>query len=485
MRATSIIVAVLALIPAESSAHSLPKNYFERLIEVRVEPTGMQIRYVLTLAEETMQFDALKCLSAADITKLRDNPRAVLRTLYATAKAEQMRRGFIITLDTEDLPVNLRKVDVVQQDHNVQYTFHFEGRWTLLPGKPHDFRFSDETPYLNKNGSNLSEDADGPVTLNVRERYPGTFADIDTEEPTRQHGKPRDRLNPDEETRRRTCTAQFRIDAPAPVAPADPIAEPTITLTESAADVSTQLRERGLKALLESDLGLAMLLLLAAVFGAAHAFTPGHGKTMVAAYLIGERGTIWHAVVLGGTATLAHTGSVFVLAVVLYTCYGNVPPQQTQAWLMLAGGLLIFTVGLWLLLQRLRGRADHVHLFTGSTPTAKPKLKSNFGWLRVILLGLGGGLIPCWDAVMMLLMAMAQGRLGLAIPMLLAFSLGLASVMILLGVGVVLAHRRGLRTLGENRWFRRLPIFSAVVLVGLGLWFLRDGFRQLLAATAG
>ena len=63
-----------------------------------------------------------------------------------------------------------------------------------------------------------------------------------------------------------------------------------------------------------SDYSFWLKLLLATLFGAAHALTPGHGKTLVAAYLIGQRGTVWHAVVLGIVTTVTHTGAVLLLA---------------------------------------------------------------------------------------------------------------------------------------------------------------------------
>ena len=257
--------------------------------------------------------------------------------------------------------------------------------------------------------------------------------------------------------------------APVEAAPVEP---PTVTLASDERGTFAKIRDRGLLALFESELGLGIVLLLAAGFGAAHAFTPGHGKTMVAAYLVGERGTVGHAVALGLTATLAHTGSVIGVAIALYAVYGNTAPATAQGWLMMAGGLLIFLVGFWLFVQRIRGHADHVHLFQ-DRPAAR------VGWLRVVLLGLGGGIIPCWDAVLLFLVAMAQGRIGFAIPLLFAFSTGLALVLVFLGVGVVYAHRTGGRYFAGRTWFRYLPVASAVLLVLLGIWFLRDGYQAL------
>jgi len=158
---------------------------------------------------------------------------------------------------------------------------------------------------------------------------------------------------------------------------------------------------------------------------------------------------------------------------VLWTLYRDAIPQTTQGWLQLCGGLFILIVGLWLLSQRLRGRADHVHLFHDQ------RERRNFGWGRVLLLGLGGGLIPCWDAVLLLLAAISVERLAFAIPMLIAFSLGLALVLVALGIGVVLAHRAGLSRYGDRGWFKSLPLVSAVALVLMGLYLAREGVQQL------
>src|SRR5262249_46332102 len=111
---------------------------------------------------------------------------------------------------------------------------------------------------------------------------------------------------------------------------------------------------------LDSDHGFWVLLLLAFGLGAAHALTPGHGKTLVAAYLVGERGTIWHAVLLGVVTTLTHTSSVLVLAAVLWLWKPDRAAVQTG--LGVGMGLVVACLGFWLLLRRLAGRADHVHL---------------------------------------------------------------------------------------------------------------------------
>lgn len=487
-------VLLLPLAAAPAAAHTLPKCQFDRTVRVRLEPAAVTVTYTLVLSEYSLWFDGLAVTGPGEQAALRISPTESFARWYATAKGERIAKSLTGLLDGADVTFRLKSADVSFLDHNRRFVFQLRADWTLTPGKRHRFEFSDATHFVGTDLKSTSDDAQGAVELTIDEREKGTFLDPDWEQPDDLRGKQRAELKPADEPRRRVCAAAFTLHGPAPAA--EPVDHPPPTVTEHTDDrgVADQLHDRGLKALLDSNLGLGLLLLLSALFGMAHAFTPGHGKTMVAAYLVGERGTVWHAVTLGITATVAHTGSVILVAVALYAFHGDTAPASSQGWLMMAGGLLIFLVGLWLFMQRLRGRADHVHLFGGHdhrhphgdhardhhAPAVPPK--TNFGWLRVILLGLGGGIIPCWDAVMMLLVAMAQGQIGFAIPLLLAFSVGLAAVMIALGLAVLYAHRAGGAKFGESRWFKLLPVASALVLVVVGVWFLRDGFQALGAA---
>jgi nickel/cobalt exporter len=237
--------------------------------------------------------------------------------------------------------------------------------------------------------------------------------------------------------------------------------------------------------LLDTRYGLGLLLVLAGAFGAAHALTPGHGKTLVAAYLVGERGTAGHALLLGLVVTLTHTSAVLVLALVLWLAFPDRTPPGLQATLGLVGGLLIAGLGAWLLFQRLAGRADHIHIGGGHhhhghghdhvhVPAPGEKVR----WGGLVTLGISGGLVPCWDAVGMLLFAISANRLRLALPLLLAFSAGLAGVLVALGIGVVCARNAAVARWGESqslgRWLRALPLFSAVAVTILGLWLCYD-----------
>jgi ABC-type nickel/cobalt efflux system permease component RcnA len=236
--------------------------------------------------------------------------------------------------------------------------------------------------------------------------------------------------------------------------------------------------------ILDTRMGLTALLLLAAGFGAVHALTPGHGKTMVAAYLVGERGTVWHAIVLGVVTTLTHTAAVLILAALLPLFFSNTSAASLQMALELIGGLLIAGLGLWLLLRRLAGQADHVHIGGGHThaPSSSARQVAEIqpvGWWALVVLGVSGGIVPCWDAIAMLGLAISSQRLWLGLPLLLAFSAGLAAVLVALGISVVAARKyAGARWGGEERFrgvVRVLPLVSAVLILAMGLWLCYDG----------
>src|SRR4029077_15038284 len=104
--------------------------------------------------------------------------------------------------------------------------------------------------------------------------------------------------------------------------------------------------------LLDTRYGLLTVLILFAWFGAIHALQPGHGKTLVAAYLVGSRGTAWHAVLLGVIVTLAHTAGVYALGAVTLYASRYVLPEKLYPWLGAISGLIIVVLGVWLFLRR-------------------------------------------------------------------------------------------------------------------------------------
>src|SRR5205814_3360394 len=152
---------------------------------------------------------------------------------------------------------------------------------------------------------------------------------------------------------------------------------------------------------------LLLLLLTAFAWGALHALSPGHGKAMVAAYLVGARGTARHAVALGATVTVTHTAGVFALGLVALALSHYVLPEQLYPWLNLASGLLVVLVGAGVLrgrVRRLRARGHHHHHHQHGP--------DELSWRGLLGMGASAGLIPCPSALVVLLAAIAQHQVA-------------------------------------------------------------------------
>jgi nickel/cobalt transporter (NicO) family protein len=205
---------------------------------------------------------------------------------------------------------------------------------------------------------------------------------------------------------------------------------------------------------------LVLLLLTAFAWGALHALSPGHGKAMVAAYLVGTRGTARHAVALGATVTITHTAGVFLLGLVALGLSEYVLPEDLYPWLNLVSGLLVVGVGAYVLRKNLRRRKHHHH---------HHHHPETLSWRGILAMGTAAGLIPCPSALVVLLGAVAQGEIALGMLMIVAFSLGLAATLTVLGIAVVNAGRVLSRLNVPSRVVTALPAVSAVLIVGVGL----------------
>ena len=200
-------------------------------------------------------------------------------------------------------------------------------------------------------------------------------------------------------------------------------------------------------------------LLIAAFWGAAHALSPGHGKAMVAAYLVGSRGTPRHALLLGLTVTVTHTAGVFALGLVTLGLSELIVPEELYPWLNLVSALLVVGVGVSVLRARLGRRHAHHH----HHPHGERSLRD------LLAVGISGGLLPCPTALVVLLAAISLHRVGYGLVLIVAFSLGLAGAMTGVGLAAVSA-RRFLRWKSfEGRIVRALPAVSAALILVLGV----------------
>jgi len=226
---------------------------------------------------------------------------------------------------------------------------------------------------------------------------------------------------------------------------------------------------------------LATALALAFFFGAVHALTPGHGKTLVAAYLVGSRGRLSDAIYLGGVVTATHTVSVFALGLVTLYASTRIAVERIFPWLSLASGALVLVIGAWLLWRRLSGGAAHEH---GGAPHAASH-SHGFGMAHshshgsLFSLGVSGGLVPCPEAMVVLMLSISMGRLGFGLLLLASFTLGLAAVLMAIGGAMVMAGGRFTAAQPESVWTRRLPVVSAAVVTALGLWMTLEAATKI------
>jgi nickel/cobalt transporter (NicO) family protein len=201
--------------------------------------------------------------------------------------------------------------------------------------------------------------------------------------------------------------------------------------------------------------------LAAALFwGAAHALSPGHGKTIITAYLVGQRGTPVHAALLGLIVTITHTIGVFALGGVTLALSQLIVPDQLYPWLNLVSGLLVVGIGAAVLQARVRHRRRHAHHHHHHEA---PTLRS------LLAVGVSGGLLPCPSALVVLLAAISLHRIAFGLLLILAFSAGLALTITGIGLVAVLAKGAFRRVGFDGRLVRLLPAVSALVILGAGV----------------
>jgi ABC-type nickel/cobalt efflux system permease component RcnA len=490
----SLLLALLLAIQQRTLpaclAHPVPRRAHDRTIVVRLgqdDERNIQVtvNYRLEVDEFTVVFDDLPALlDKSELGKLRQPDE--FYEAYTRSYAPILAGNLIATLDGRALAFRCGKRSHQLHDENgvplnhLRCDFVFQAKCEASM-EPHRFTFKEANFELEE----------GLIRLSLAGEASIEFANK-TEPDSKLQARPAAELQPGDDGRLRNAAATFVLGKPSEVSASQPASTDTVP---PAAKTDGQ-KQSLLALLLDSQQGFLVLLLLAALFGAAHALTPGHGKTLVAAYLVGERGTMTHAFVLGLVTTITHTGAVFVLAAILLFFFPGAVPQNLQSILGLVGGLLVAGMGFWLLLRRLSGGPDHIHLGTdhhhhGHTHDHSHghadhyhdekgqahALPADVNWWGLFILGISGGIVPCWDAILMLGFAISAQRLWLGVPLLLAFSAGLASVLIVIGIGVVYFKGFATSRWGQGWFVRALPLTSAILVTGMGLWLCYDSLH--------
>jgi len=215
---------------------------------------------------------------------------------------------------------------------------------------------------------------------------------------------------------------------------------------------------------------LSLLVILASLgaalfWGAAHALSPGHGKTIVTAYLVGRRGTVRHAGLLGLIVTITHTIGVFTLGLVTLALSQFIVPDRLYPWLNLVSGLLVVGIGASVFYSRWRHRRAHAHGHHHHHHHAEP----DASFRALLAVGVSGGLLPCPSALVVLLAAISLHRVAFGLLLIVAFSAGLALAITAIGCAAVLARGAFRRVSLEGPLVRLLPAASALVILAAGL----------------
>ncbi len=319
-----------------------------------------------------------------------------------------------------------------------------------------------------------------------------------------------------------------------------PVGQQKDVVTETAEQVVPELSQRSTQEILldllrQKEFSIPFYIFALAIsfaLGALHALTPGHGKTVVAAYLVGSRGTTWHAIVLGSVVTLTHTGSVFLLGLITLAASQYILPTRIIPALEILSGLLIVGLGLYLFWQRFlawrktnspssptlppKGEGSQSHLslrerarvrapsapgrkISGSIQIQKPsesihhhgdgkmhshEVPESITWRSLIALGISGGLVPCPDAIAILLVAVAINRLLLGLALILSFSLGLAIVLIVIGLVMVNSARLFNRMDAFTKFAPFMPVISAAIVLILGIALTYGAVYKLAGDTS-
>lgn len=246
----------------------------------------------------------------------------------------------------------------------------------------------------------------------------------------------------------------------------------------------------------------AWALFGALLLGAVHAFSPGHGKTVVGAYLIGSRGTPRHAAFLGLTVTITHTVGVFVMGFATLYASRFIVPERLFPMLSVISALMVLAMGIVMLVQRagsarltfqpvmpgapvrglvfahqpgaFAGAGDgmlHSHGGGALHSHAPPgSAGEKITWRGLLTLGISGGLVPCPSAMVLLLAAVALNKTALGLLLVVAFSIGLAITLTAVGMMFLFARNRFRRRAHVGaRWLHWLPLASAAAITAVGI----------------
>jgi nickel/cobalt exporter len=436
MRPLSRAVGLMVLLAGSpsGSAHDIPNARVDRATQVTLSPGKLSIDYEVGLSELTLTQE-LRSL----IGELPGADRREWFEAYGRETGPLNAKGFLVAVDGVPVDVRFTGFTLKVEEHPL-FTFRAEA---VLPS----------TGVLTVNDANFTS-SQGTCRLAIRGRGVEILGDDLPGEVARIPARPTWQLSDEEETRAHYVRVEFRPASTVKIEPVEPVS--STRRASQSPDGLSRLLDR------EQGVSLAVLLLIAFGLGAAHALQPGHGKALVASSALSERGAWWPGAVVAVVATLTHTGSVFLIALALW-CTRTSRFGEIHVALMRTAGFVIAAVGVWRLGRVLGGSSIHDRDHA-SQAAGRPSRD-------LVGIGIAGGLVPCWDAVGLVVLAQAVSRLRLGLMLVAAFSLGMG--LVLVGVSWMAARLRALLERFEStRWDRSLGLVTSVVLTSIGIYLL-------------
>ncbi|MDQ2776321.1 MAG: hypothetical protein M3Y57_15605 [Acidobacteriota bacterium] len=518
---------LVALVTPTAFAHPMGNFSVNRYSKISFESDGIRIQYILDLAE----IPAYQELQQNNLNAKTDDPRVAS---FLSSRGESLGRGLSVAIDTKLLSLNLISKDVIfpagagglptmkmgfvyravypaGADHAtsslryVDRNFIGHAGWKeVVVSAPSGLLISSTVPETDRS-SELSnyptdmlnsppQELEASVEFKYRTtpeplRTPGTSSSMRAARVVVAPNHPAGHIprlpvqkRPASMQAGRALSGEVRTaQAPLP-APVEPIRLKS-NRQATPRNAFTELITTGQL----SIWFLVIAALTALGLGALHALEPGHGKTIVAAYLVGSRGTARHALLLGIIVTASHTAGVFALGAATLYASRYIVPEQLYPWLGVLSGLTIAGMGGYMFLRRWSGdEIDHTHTgvalhghwFSSKTkrpdedPVSESRSRANGKTVslgQLFTLGITGGMIPCPAALVVLLSAIALHRIGLGLFLIVAFSFGLAAVLIGSGMMMVYARRFMTRLQIDGPLAKRwLPVASAAFMTILG-----------------
>jgi len=511
--AVLLLPFLLLLASATSFAHPMGNFSINHYAKIKIGPRSIEIRYLVDMAE----IPAFQEMRQFDITPKADDASA---SSYLDRQERLLKAGLSLESDGQPLRLDTISRHVEFADGagglpTMKVGFVFRGKLNVAAGA-HKFSYLDGNFAGRAGWKEIVVVADGVAILDSSAPATDRSMELTTYSSDTLNSPPQQlsalvgyRTSPSEMGRRtsapaigssssRTIAREAKTGyrAPGPQTPPhDGVSRGAAPLAVAARHQNTP-RSRFTELIsTQGKLSFWILFssaLIAAGLGALHALEPGHGKTVVGAYLVGSRGTAKHAVLLGIVVTAAHTAGVYALGALTLYASRYIVPEQLYPWLGAISGLSVAGLGIFIFLRHLTGETGehshapgerHSHWFLSMFRQGTRKELANRAAVsgdsnpteravslrQLFMLGITGGIVPCPAALVVLLSAFSLHRIGFGLFLITAFSLGLAAVLVAVGLTMVYAKRvMSSRVRAGNPILRYLPFLSSAFMVVLG-----------------